>query len=89
MPIVSMFYGIIVSIFYEGESKHKRPHIHARYQGKSVSVSIENGEILAGDIPSKQKRLIQAWIDIHKEELLADWELASSGEKPFRIKPLQ
>lgn len=56
---------------------------------QNITNSIEEGEILAGTIPRKQKRLVQAWIDIHKDELLADWELAESGEKPFRIKPLQ
>lgn len=89
MPTISMFYGIIISIFYEDKAKHHKAHIHARYQGRSASISIEEGEILAGTIPRKQKRLVQAWIDIHKDELLADWELAESGEKPFRIKPLQ
>lgn len=42
-----------------------------------------------GDFPAKQLRLVQAWIDIHKDELMADWELAASGEEPFRIAPLR
>ena len=45
--------------------------------------------MLAGDIPAKQLKMVQAWIEIHKEELLVDWELAVSGEQPFRIAPLQ
>lgn len=60
-----------------------------RYQGKKASVSIEDESVLAGDIPAKQLRMVQVWIDIHKEELMADWELAVSGEEPFRIAPLQ
>jgi len=44
---------------------------------------------LAGSIPPKQLKMVQAWIEIHKDELFADWELAVSGEQPFRIAPLQ
>jgi hypothetical protein len=44
---------------------------------------------LAGNIPPKQRKLIQAWIELHRDELLADWELAQNGEEPFRIAPLQ
>ena len=89
MPIISMFYGILVAIFYEDTGRHNKPHIHVRYQGYKASVSIEDGIVLAGDIPIKQLRMVQVWIDIHKEELLADWELAAAGEEPFRIAPLQ
>ncbi len=89
MPIISMFYGIVVAIYYEDTGRHNKPHIHVRYQGKKASVSIENGAVLAGDFPAKQLRLVQAWIDIHKDELMADWELATSGEEPFRIAPLR
>lgn len=89
MPIISMFYGILVAIYYEDTGRHKMPHIHVRYQGEKASISIEDGTVLAGDFPAKQLRMIQAWIDIHKDELIADWELAVSGEEPFRISPLR
>lgn len=89
MPTISMFFGIIISIFFEETSKHRLPHIHARYSGKKASIAIETGEILAGSLPPKQLRLVQAWIEIHKDELGANWELAMSGEEPFRIAPLQ
>jgi hypothetical protein len=46
------------------------------------------GETLAGKLPRKQLRLVQAWIELHRDELLADWELASSGEQPYKIAPL-
>jgi len=47
-----------------------------------------NGEILSGDLPRKQLRLVQAWIELHRDELVADWELAVSGENPYKIAPL-
>ncbi len=89
MPTISMFYGILVSIFFEDNERHHTPHIHARYQGMKASISIIDGVLLAGDMPQKQLRMVQVWIDIHRDELLANWELAISGEEPFRIAPLQ
>ena len=89
MPTISMFYGILVSIFFEDNERHHLPHIHVRYQGMKASVSINDGSLLAGNFPHKQLRMVQVWVDIHKEELLANWELAVSGEEPFRIDPLK
>jgi hypothetical protein len=89
MPTISMFYGILISLFYEDNDRHNLPHIHVRYSGSSASVAIEDGRILAGVIPNRQLKLVQAWIEIHQEELFADWELAVTGEEPFRIEPLR
>jgi hypothetical protein len=47
------------------------------------------GCLLAGSFPSKQLKMVQAWIEIHKDELFADLEMAVAGEEPFRIAPLQ
>lgn len=89
MPTISMFYGILVSIFFEDNDRHHLPHIHVRYSGEKASLSIADGSILAGSIPARQLKMVQAWIEIHKDELYADWELAITGEEPFRIAPLQ
>ena len=89
MPVISMFYGIVVTIYYEDTGRHNKPHIHVRYQGKKASISIEDSSVLAGEFPSKQLKLVLAWIEIHRDELMANWELAISGEEPFRINPLQ
>lgn len=89
MPTISMFYGILVSMFFEDNDRHHLPHIHARYSGEKASLSIADGSILAGSLPARQLKMVQAWIEIHKDELYADWELAITGEEPFRIAPLQ
>ena len=67
-----MFYGIIISMFYEFQEKHHSPHIHIRYQGHKASVSIEDAKLLAGELPPRQLRMVQVWVDLHREELLAD-----------------
>ena len=89
MPTISMFYGIIVYLYYMDNSQHKKPHIHAKYQEHEVVLSIPEGEILAGMLPSNKMKLVQAWIEIHNDELIADWELAVHGEKPYKIEPLR
>jgi hypothetical protein len=89
MPAISMFFGILISIFYGDNQQHHTPHIHARYQGKKASIAIDDGRVLAGDFPLRQLRMVQVWIDIHRDELMADWELAVAGDEPFRIAPLQ
>jgi hypothetical protein len=88
MPIISMFYGIIIRLYLIDNKHHHLPHIHAKYGEFEASISLEDGEILAGELPRKQLRLVQAWIELHHDELAADWELVVSGEQPYKIAPL-
>jgi hypothetical protein len=89
MPTISMFYGILVLMYFRDNQRHNLPHIHVRYQGQEAVIAIENGAVLEGAIPVRQLRMAQVWIDIHREDLMLDWELAVAGEPPFRIPPLQ
>jgi shikimate kinase len=89
MAIIAMFYGIIVSMYFFDNRRHKMPHIHVKYQDEEVVISIPDGEVLEGEMKSKKLRLVQAWIEIHQDELMADWELASQGETVFKIDPLK
>jgi len=88
MPIISMFYGIIIRMYLLDNKQHNVPHIHAKYAEFEASITIEEGDILAGELPRKQLRLVQAWIELHRDELLANWEIAISGEIPYKINPL-
>ena len=89
MPILSMFYGIVIRMYFYDDKQHHVPHLHAEYTAKRAVFSIADGEVLAGELPSGKARLVQAWIEIHREELLADWELAVNGEEVFKIEPLR
>lgn len=73
--------------FYDNK-RHSIPHIHAEYGEHVASISIEDGKILSGQLPAKKLKLVEAWVEIHKEELLADWKLAVAGEPIFKIEPL-
>ena len=88
MPIISMFYGIIIRMYQLDNKHHNLPHIHARYAEFEASINIGDGEVLAGELPRKQLRLVQAWGELHRDELMADWELSVSNESPYRIAPL-
>ena len=89
MPIISMFYGIIVRMYFFDDKQHRIPHIHSECGGLRAVFSILDDEILAGGLPPGKERLVQAWITIHRDELLADWRIAVGGEEPFRIEPLR
>jgi len=89
MAVIAMFYGVIVSMYYFDTRQHHLPHIHVKYQEQEVVLSIPDGKVLEGKLKSNKMKLIQAWIEIHQEELMADWELASNGESIFRIAPLK
>ena len=76
-------------MFFRDNRQHNLPHIHVRYQGSEAVISIPEGTVLGGSIPAKQLKLVLAWIEIHHEELMVDWDLAVNGDEPFRIAPLQ
>ena len=84
-----MFYGIIVSLYFLDRGKHKRPHLHARYQDSEAVFSIPDGKLLGGKLPASKVKLVHAWMEIHREELLADWKLAVNGDAVFKIEPLR
>ena len=89
MPVICMFYGIIVSLYFVDNRRHRQPHIHAKYQNREAVVSIPSGKLIEGGLPPGKMRLLLAWIEIHSDELLADWELAVCGQQPFKIEPLR
>lgn len=88
MPVLSTFFGIIVRMYKENGGKHKMPHIHAEYSGDEVVVTLD-GEILEGSIPKSKMKLLDAWMEIHREDLEVNWKLLSNGEQFFRIDPLK
>jgi len=84
-----MFYGVIVYMYFMDNKQHQMAHIHAKYQDNEGVVAIPNGEILEGSIPNSKMKLLQAWIELHKDELIANWQLAVSGQLPYKIEPLR
>ena len=86
MPTISMFLGILIRMYNNGE--HNPPHFHAEYQGYKATFNM-NGELLEGEMPNRQTKFIVAWTELHKEELLANWELAMNEQPLYKIEPLK
>jgi hypothetical protein len=89
MPELSRFYGIIIRMFSEPSERHHSPHFHAYYQEHIAVFSISPVAVFAGSLPQRQQRLVEAWAELHQDELLADWRLLEQGRKPSPINPLQ
>lgn len=89
MLVVSMFYGLIISMYYLDNKKHSLPHTHVRFGDDEAVYSIPDGECLDVKLPKNKERLVLAWIELRKEDLMADWYLAIKGEKIYPIEPLK
>ena len=88
LEIISVFYGIAVYMYNDDRMRHHRPHIHVKYGEFEAVFAIDEGIVLRGVLPRSQTRLVQAWIEIHRRELMDDWDLASNQKQPRKIEPL-
>jgi hypothetical protein len=85
MPVISMFFGIIIRMYYQ---EHGPAHFHAEHRGDRATFALE-GELLAGQIRSRTaRRRIQRWATLHRRELAANWEAVKAGRPLERIEPL-
>ena len=89
MPELSRFFGIVIRMFVEVGGPHHRPHFHAYYQDQAAVFALDTVEGLGGSRPTPQQRLVEAWAEIHRDELQHDWDLLQSGQPPVKIEPLR
>ena len=76
-------------MFVEAGGQHHRAHFHAYYQDQASVFAVDNIECLGGSLPTAQRRLVEAWAEIHRSELQRDWDLLQSGRPPVKIEPLR
>lgn len=88
MPELSRFMGIIIKMLFNDTVQHNKPHVHVYYGEYEASIGID-GDLLAGSIPVKQLRMVQAWLAIHEEEAYTAWNKAVRGEHFDTIPPLK
>jgi len=88
MPTISMFYGILIKMYY-APGEHNPPHFHVYYAEYEGVFDLNTCEFTDGNIPSRQRKLVIAWAEIHQDELVADWSLVMNGEEPYKISPLK
>ncbi len=89
MPELSRFFGIIIRMYAEPGAPHHQPHFHVYYQNYAAVYSIESIELLSGELPRRQRRLVEAWAELHQNELLENWKRLQAGLFPYKIAPLQ
>ncbi len=89
MPELSRFFGIIIRMYAEANVSHHLPHFHAYYQEQVAIYTIDPVELIAGVLPRRSHRLVEAWAELHQAELLADWQWLQQGRKPQPIEPLK
>ncbi|MBH0179018.1 MAG: DUF4160 domain-containing protein [Nitrospira sp.] len=85
MPTISAFYGIVIKMFF---NDHAPPHFHAEYAEFQATVDIGNLQVLEGRLPRRALELVMDWAELHREELLSDWNLCRSKQAPKPIDPL-
>ncbi len=86
MPEIARFYGISIIMRM---NEHRPPHFHVRYGGESAAVTIRGPRVLEGNLRPRVRRLVLEWAAMHRDELLADWDLIESGSAPLPIPPLE
>lgn len=86
MPEISKFYGIVIYMFI---GDHNPPHFHVYYDGELALIAIKDGQLLKGSLPPQAKRLVKQWLELHRDELLDNWNRLSNSESAVNIKPLR
>lgn len=85
MPIVSQFLGIVIAMFW---NDHSPPHFHAKYGEYQITVNILTG-VIEGKFPKRALRHVLEWYEIHKDELIENWELCRKSQELNQIEPLE
>ena len=89
MPEIARFFGVIIRMYVETGAPHHQRHFHAYFQDHAAVYSIDNMEVIGGSLPRRQQRMVEAWAEIHRDELLENWERLQSGQLPFKLAPLR
>ena len=86
MPTISMFYGIVIQMFWD---EHSPPHFHATYSEYKATINIRELCIMEGSLPRRASQLVLDWAELHQDELLLDWDLCQANQHPKPVAPLK
>ena len=86
--VLSLFHGIVIRMKRNPKST-SQPHIHADFQGLTARFTLNPCEITESNLPTRQERLVLAWVEIHQDDLLANWNLVNHGQMPAVIDGLR
>ena len=88
MPELSRFHGIVIRMYFEVGEPHHLPHFHAYYQNNVAVIGVDPVEVISGSLPRRQLRLVEAWAELHQQELRDSWDRLQNGQPPTPITPL-
>jgi len=86
MPTISIFYGIVIQMFW---ADHAPPHFHVLYAEYEAQVNIQTLEVIKGELPNRALALVLEWASEHRAELMEDWNLCAAMQTPKKITPLK
>jgi hypothetical protein len=86
MPEISRFLGIIISMYF---ADHNPPHFHVEYNEYEALITIQNLTVMEGDLPSRVFRLVKEWAELHRQELMENWNLLHTTDTFNKIAPLE
>ena len=86
MPIISTFFGIVIRMYY---GDHAPAHFHAFYQGHEALIAIETLEVITGELPRRAQELVFDWAELHRQELVGNWQKAQDHRPLDNIEPLE
>jgi len=89
MPEIARFFGIIIRMYAEPGAPHHRPHFHAYYQNDVAIYTVDSIELIGGSLARRQQRLVEAWAELHQDELLTNWDRLQQGRPPIKVAPLR
>lgn len=89
MPELARFFGIIIRMYAEPGVPHHVPHFHEYYQNHAAVYSIDPIELIRGELPRREQRLVEAWAELHQGELQENWERLQAGQVAYKIAPLR
>jgi hypothetical protein len=81
-------FGIIIRMYMEVGMPHQTPHFHAYYQDETAVFGLDPIDLIAGSLPRREQRFVEAWAEMHQEELATDWRRLQAGQSPLPIAPL-
>ncbi len=86
MPLICEFYGIKIYMYW---ADHFPMHFHAEYGDLKAIISIQDATVIKGTLPARQLKLVLAWCEIHKDELIKNWDSAQNNNEIKKINPLK
>ncbi len=85
MPTISRFFGILITMYWQD---HQPPHFHATFGEDVALIDIQHAVVLRGRLPTSRLKLVLAWAEIHRDELLENWKRAQDNQELLPIDPL-